>query len=543
MEERIASRLNDLMSASPLQQHVDRRSHPVSWQLRFEFAAERSLTAESASTLDLHLSDPLELGTTPDSAFNLDLTPFAHNSGVSRRHVKLEPHPDGVLITDLGSTNGTRVNNRILSPNLPQTLQSGDLVRLGSLEFYVSISPTTVPDSSSSAQQIELADALAMMAKAITSQLDLDQILSRALEHAISLTSAREAAIWLVDHNTNTLFLEAESGLEDETIQRLRLPVTDTQAGQVVATGQPLRVSRTAGGEQVKVKTGYIVEAVLYVPLIHGETTFGVMSVVHREAGKVFSKRDEKLLASLAEFAAVALHNSRIYQQLADADRLKGEMIQNISHEFRTPLHYMVGYSGLLLDYSDLDEEVSEGLRVIALQAHKLSRMVENFVSIDTARRDALHRESVDVTTLIADLLRSSKLLAAEKQLALSMEVEPDLPLAVANRLAITQVLDNLMSNSLKFTPDGGTITVSAYSANDQVIISITDTGIGIPPEAHTRIFERFYQVDGSATRKYGGVGLGLSVCKSIIDAHNGQIWLTSEEGSGTTFSFSLPTA
>jgi signal transduction histidine kinase len=544
MEERIIPQWKTptvfASSALPSSFENQQESLPsAQWHVRCEFTLVPGISHE------FDLTEAVEIGTSAETGSRIDLSPFgAREAGVSRRHVRLEPEADGLRIVDLGSTNGTRVNDRALAARVPQMLYDGDLIQLGSLEFIIRFQPLTQSDGVSD-QQIELADALAVMAKVITSQLDLEEILSRALELAMSLTAAREATIWLVDHQTNELFLEAERGLEDPQIRRMRLPVTDTQAGQVVETGRPLRASRTASGEQVKVKTGYMVEAVLYVPLIHGNLNYGVIAVVHREAGKSFSLRDEKLLAAMADFVAIAIHNARLYQKMADNDRVKGEMIQNISHEFRTPLTYVIGYTGLLLD-NDLSSDVREGLEVIARQADKLNRLVTNFVSIETARLDAEnHRDLTDMGALLHDVIRSSRLIAVERGISMAAQVGEGLPLIGANELAVSQVLDNLVTNALKFTPDGGQIVLSAQTTADgnEILVTVCDTGIGIPEDAQAHIFERFYQVDGSARRRFGGVGLGLAVCKEIVEAHGGSIWLTSVPDQGTTFYFTLPIA
>jgi signal transduction histidine kinase len=382
------------------------------------------------------------------------------------------------------------------------------------------------------------------MAESITSQLTLDDVLTQALKMALALTSAGEATIWLVDEGTKELVLEAEVGIEDDSIRRLRLPVSDRLVSRVIESRKPLRANREPEGDPVKVKTGYIVEALLYMPLINGDEILGVMAVAHREPNRIFNARDERLLVGLANFAAIAIHNARLYEQLQAADRLKYEMIQNISHEFRTPLTYIVGYVGLLLeDREKLAPEHTKPLRIVQQQADKLTWLVKNFVTLRSPDEITRQRGVVDLRPLLDNVVQSHQIRADEKGITLSLAVEPDVKLVLANRMAIYQVVDNLLSNALKFTPPGGEVAVWAKLRGDgrKIRIAVTDTGVGIPAERLDDIFKSFYQVDGSTTRAIGGAGLGLAVVKSIVEAHGEAITVDSEQGVGSTFTFTLP--
>ena len=257
------------------------------------------------------------MGTDPGAQAAVDLTPYdALDLGVSRRHVKLYPSGANVFVVDLGSTNGTQINGEPLKENQLRKLANGDLLSLGKLEMVVRVIQGPAAHVEGLRHQADLADALAVLAKAITSRLDLDAVLDQALGMAMSLTSAREAAIWLVDAQTQELFLEAERGIQDESVRRMRLPVTDRLVSKVIQTGAPLSASREVSGEEVKVRTGYTVEALLYVPLVHGDETLGVLAAAHRDPGKVFGPRDEKLLSAVADFAAIAIQNTWLYKQL-----------------------------------------------------------------------------------------------------------------------------------------------------------------------------------------------------------------------------------
>jgi signal transduction histidine kinase len=241
------------------------------------------------------------------------------------------------------------------------------------------------------------------------------------------------------------------------------------------------------------------------------------------------------------------------YQALKEADRLKNEMIQNVSHEFRTPLSYLVGYTGMMLEDVQRDgpltaEEQAQFksyMTHLMRAADRLTHLIENFTAIQSLDNRELQPEPTSLAPVVVEAIEGASLKADNLQINLSKDLVPDLPLVLADSTVLGQVLDNLIANAFKFTEAGGQVMVRAWAdqPNETVYVSVSDTGIGIPPEQQERIFERFYQIDGSSTREYGGVGLGLAVCKEIVEALGGSIWVESKIGEGTTFTFTLPVA
>lgn len=292
------------------------RGAPV-WRIRFILASDP--TREFA----LEINGEVTLGRSagrreqPDL---IDLNPFgAAEKGVSRHHLLLRPTTTNLFIIDLGSTNGTLRNGRSIGVNTPYSLVDGDTIALGQLRFVVRIadrpSLATLPPE----QKVDLADALIEIAKAITSQLDLESVLNQVAEMAQALTEAGEVGIWLVDENSGELRLEAARGIEDEEILQMRMTVDDSLIGEVIRSAQPMRASRAPGESEIKVKTGYLVEALAYVPLALGGVTFGVLAATHRVVGRKFSRRDERLLEAIADFAAIAIQNARLYHVTDEA--------------------------------------------------------------------------------------------------------------------------------------------------------------------------------------------------------------------------------
>jgi two-component system, OmpR family, phosphate regulon sensor histidine kinase PhoR len=277
------------------------------------------LTSDPAAQIGLAVNGELVLGRTvhgeapPDV---LDLGPYGGSArGVSRRHAELRPTNTNLYVTDLGSTNGTQRNGRSIGVNTPYALVDGDTLALGRMRFIVYIDARPALAEPPREQRVDLADALVEIAKAITSQLDLNEVLNQVASTARTLTAAGETGIWLVDEESGELMLQAERGMEDERIRRMRLPVdVASPMVEVLRSNRPLRVSRQPGEDEIKVKTGYLVEALAYVPISLGGATFGVLGASHRKPGRQFNERDERLLQAIADFAAIAIQNARQYQ-------------------------------------------------------------------------------------------------------------------------------------------------------------------------------------------------------------------------------------
>ena len=287
---------------------ADESSMPV-WQVRF------FLTADKTQQFGLEINDEIHLGRGKNERDLIDLTPYgAERLGVSRRHASLRPTASNLFVVDLGSTNGTRRNGRSIGVNTPYSLADGDTLTLGNLQLPVHIVKRPYLQTAPLKQRIDLVDALSQIGKAITSQLNLDEVLNQVVATAMSLTSAGETSIWLVDDATGELFLEARRGIDDARLRRTRLPINeDTPAGRVIKSGKPIRI-RSEPGEAQQIMTGYLVEALAYVPISLGGVTFGVLASAHRELGKSFDDHDERLLGAIADYAAIAIQNARLYR-------------------------------------------------------------------------------------------------------------------------------------------------------------------------------------------------------------------------------------
>lgn len=288
---------------------ADEQKMPV-WRIRF------ALTTDNRQKFGLEINDEIHLGRGKNEPDLVDLTPYsAERLGVSRRHVALRPTSSNLFVVDLGSTNGTRRNGRSIGLNTPYALADGDVLTLGNLQLTVNIIKRPYLQTAPLKNRPDLVEALAQIGKAITSQLNLDEVLNQVVTTAMSLTSAGETSIWLVDDATGELFLEARRGIDDARLRRTRMPIDDdTPAGRVIKTGKSLRTSSEPGEAAQQIMTGYLVEALAYVPISLGGVTFGVLASAHREPGKSFDDQDERLLGAIADYAAIAIQNARLYR-------------------------------------------------------------------------------------------------------------------------------------------------------------------------------------------------------------------------------------
>ncbi len=293
---------------------VDPRK-PV-WYVRFELPNGEILAFEINGEITFGRGD----GT--GGTGMIDLNPYeAANFGVSRRHVMLRPTAANLFLIDLDSTNGTYRNGRSVTAHSPSHLTDGDNIRLGdfAMTVYVDERPS-FQTTMLGTQRPSIEDALFQIAKAITSQLNLEEALSQVAETAMTLSDAGETSIWLVDEVSGKLKLEAERSLEDRKLRRTHLKIReDNMVGQVLRTGKTLRATHKSGTDKVKIQTDYLVEAVVYAPIMLAGVALGVLSATHRNPGRQFTDWDEKVLSSIADYAAIAIQNSRLYEATDEA--------------------------------------------------------------------------------------------------------------------------------------------------------------------------------------------------------------------------------
>jgi signal transduction histidine kinase len=231
--------------------------------------------------------------------------------------------------------------------------------------------------------------------------------------------------------------------------------------------------------------------------------------------------------------------------RLRKADRLKSEFLANMSHELRTPLNSILGFAELLKEkaFGPLTDQQLQYLNNIANSGKHLLELINDI--LDLAKVDAgkieLHPEPFSVVQLIDEIHAIVRSIAKKKNIQVNREISPELQTITVDHSRFKQIMYNLLSNALKFTPENGTVTIYVQSSKELVEFAVQDTGIGIALEDHDRIFNEFEQVDGSRARKYEGTGLGLALTKRLVELHGGKIWIESELGKGSKFIFTIP--
>jgi signal transduction histidine kinase len=257
------------------------------------------------------------------------------------------------------------------------------------------------------------------------------------------------------------------------------------------------------------------------------------------------------VLKTFATQSALAIQNARLFREieiksreLEVASQHKSEFLASMSHELRTPLNAIIGFSDVLLQgmFGETNEKQTEYLRDILASGQHLLSLINDILDLSKieAGRMELDLAAFNLPSAIDDALLLMRERAGRRSIALERQVDERLGEIHADQRKVKQVLLNLLSNALKFTPEGGRIDVRATLANGSVEISVIDTGIGIAPEDHDAVFEEFKQV-GKAEKKAEGTGLGLALCRKFVELHGGRIWVKSQLGAGSTFTFSVP--
>jgi signal transduction histidine kinase len=232
---------------------------------------------------------------------------------------------------------------------------------------------------------------------------------------------------------------------------------------------------------------------------------------------------------------------AKAHQELLRVDQMKTDFLANVSHEVRTPLSSIRSFSELLLSYEDDPEVQREFLAIINSESERLTRLLNDVLDITKIESGRMewHMATVTIADLVRETARVYVTPIEQRNLTFIQEIEPDLPPVYGDRDRLQQVIGNLLNNAIKFTSDGS-IRLAARRVGDEVHIAVTDTGIGIAPQDHERIFEKFQQVGEVLTDKPKGTGLGLSICREIVEYHQGRVWVDSRVGAGSTFGFSL---
>jgi PAS domain S-box-containing protein len=492
-------------------------------------------------------------------------------------------------------------------------------------------------------RRVDELETIYQIGRSVTGQLDLDSVLTTVVDAAVSITGAEEGNILLLDEESGELYMRAAKNFKEEFVQTFRLPTDNTYAGQVMQTGQPLFMDTP---DPKKIKTSYLVYSIIYVPLIYHGKPIGVLGVDNRKTGKSFNEQHITLLSTMADYAAIAIENAKLYSQteierkkleniltqvedgvivvdddnrllmvnptvvrafglegqeligkkfeeiftdrdlvmairgesldpqrieirissklyyrvqvtsvpevgtvvalhdisyLKELDRLKTDFVNTVSHDIRTPLTSIMGYVDLIKRGGEVTELQSDYIRRVQSSVHHITSLISEVLDLGKIEIGVNEDFSeVPLKPIITEILTEQKQLIDERKQTLDLDLPHDWPSVFGDATQLRQMLENLLGNARKYTPEGGKITFTVQVEKEQVILQIADTGCGIPLEEQSKIFDRFYRAS-NVTPGVTGTGLGLAITKSVIENHRGRIWVDSMIGKGSVFTVVLP--
>jgi signal transduction histidine kinase len=336
-----------------------------------------------------------------------------------------------------------------------------------------------------------------------------------------------------------------------------RQPDNTTATGRAIRTRQVQHFPDiehdpdTPDGIRLGLKAG--IKASIYAPMLWESNGIGTVWVGRDYVGP-FSEKEIALLKTFADQAVIAIQNARLFHEIQDksrqlevANKHKSEFLANMSHELRTPLNAIIGFSEVLIErlFGEVNEKQADYLNDIHSSGKHLLTLINDILDLSKieAGRMELEPSTFELASALANAMTLVRERAQRHSIALGQQVDPKLSEIVADERKFKQILLNLLSNAVKFTPDGGRVDVLARREDSNAVISVHDTGVGIAPEDQATVFEEFRQVGRDYTKKQEGTGLGLTLTKKFVELHGGRIWLESEPGKGSTFTFTIPMA
>lgn len=475
-----------------------------------------------------------------------------------------------------------------------------------------------------------------------SAMLELDEVLSGAVDTAVRLTGAEEGSLLLLDDESGELYMRASKNFEDDFARTFRVFAEDSLAGQVIASGKPVFLDEST---PQKIKTSYLVHSLLYVPLQLRGKTIGVLGVDNRSPAQKLTDQDRDILMAIADYAALAIENAQLFLRseterlqletiitqiengvividgndrvllinktayealgigkdpiglevktifadpkllalietdgdmaqreelelqdgrifsaqrtpiegvgqaivmqdithLKELDRIKSEFVTTVSHDLRSPLTSILGYIELIERAGEINQQQRDFVKRVQSSVQQISLMISDL--LDLGRIEAgldTTKEIISIERIVKDSYESVVGVAHAAGIELELQIDGEIGMVFGDPIRLRQMLTNLLDNALKYSPSDGKVSFSAKAEDEQVIMELTDTGPGIPQSDLPYLFDRFFR-GSNIPDDVPGTGLGLAIVKSILDNHNGRIWVEANKGDGSSFSVVLP--
>jgi signal transduction histidine kinase len=402
--------------------------------------------------------------------------------------------------------------------------------------------------------------ALGEVGQAVSSTLDLETVLRTIVSRATQLAGMDAGSIYEYDQVREEFYLHTSDRLPDELVEALRAtPIRKGEGalGRMAVTGEPVQIRDIADDRAYQSRVRALLikvgcRSLLVIPLLRENSLLGGLAVYRKSAGE-FAPQVIDLLKTFATQSALAIQNARLFREIEDKSRQlevasqhKSEFLANMSHELRTPLNAIIGFSEVLAErmFGEINDKQAEYLSDILDSGRHLLSLINDILDLSKieAGRMELNLSDFNLPTAIDNTMMLLRERAHRREITLKQTIDERLVAIHADERKVKQVLLNLLSNALKFTPEGGRIDVRASMRDGSAEISVTDTGVGIAPEDQATVFEEFRQV-GTASKRVEGTGLGLAISRKFIELHGGKIWVESQVGKGSTFAFTVPLA
>ena len=401
------------------------------------------------------------------------------------------------------------------------------------------------------------AEMLADLAQAVNGSLDLDTVLGRVTVAAKELCGADLARIALWDAARGGMVYRYTVGTRVGGHDDVLLTAGKGLAGAVLATGSPVRTDNVLNDPRLHPDYAEMIReegsvAVVVAPIRMGSRVEGLIYCDNRSP-RPFTERDEEVLVRLADHAAIAVHNAGLYQQAErarqeaeSANRAKDEFLAVLSHELRTPLTSMLGWLRLLRAGQLTPERSGQALEVVERNTRIQAQLINDLLDVSRIIAGKLQLDcyEVELAPIVEEAVESSRSDAEAKGVVLKIAQDAGGAAVLGDPLRLGQIVSNLVTNAVKFTPAGGDVSVRLVREGAEAVLTVSDTGIGIEPGVLPQIFDRFRQADSTITRRHGGLGLGLAIVRHLSELHGGRVSVTSPgAGQGATFSVCLPVA